>query len=245
MNDVNKLLSIIAYYLSEYDMDAVTVLGYRTRSEAFKTISMIFHHDNNYLKLRRDEFDALPTSASSRSGWRNRPAAREVANLASYLRTFSFEELTDLVKSLIDNQIGKDNVISRDVKEEDIHEVSEEQLESLINAVDPTATLRIVTKSAKVRILNTSVIKGLKSLYKGCRQICGSKPLASYDEDICEAHHIAYFTDSQNNNASNIVILCPNHHRLIHHLNPIFDLSEMSFAFSDGRHEKIILNKHL
>lgn len=90
MNDVTKTLSIIAYYLSEYDMKAVMALGYITRTEAFKNISVVFNHDNNYLKLRRDEFDALPTSSSNRNGWKNRPALKDVVDLASYLSDFSY-----------------------------------------------------------------------------------------------------------------------------------------------------------
>ena len=73
MTEVSKALSIIAYYLSEYDMDAVHTLGFKTQKEAFKQISVCFNKDNNYLKLRRDEFDALPSSSSHRNGWRNRP----------------------------------------------------------------------------------------------------------------------------------------------------------------------------
>ena len=40
MTETSKTLSIIAYYLSEYDMNAVSALGYHTRREAFeKTIT--------------------------------------------------------------------------------------------------------------------------------------------------------------------------------------------------------------
>lgn len=55
-------LSVIAYYLSEYDMKAVKELGFRTRQEAFNEISIIMGRENNYLKLRRDEFDVLTSS---------------------------------------------------------------------------------------------------------------------------------------------------------------------------------------
>ena len=59
-------------YFSEYDMQAVSELGFRTRNAAIQTISEQVGSGNNYLKLRRDEFDALPDSASQRKGWRNR-----------------------------------------------------------------------------------------------------------------------------------------------------------------------------
>ena len=73
MNATSKGLSVIAYYLSEFDMDAVHELGYKTRNEAMKQLSVLMGRDNNYLKLRRDEFDALPDSSSNRLGWKNRP----------------------------------------------------------------------------------------------------------------------------------------------------------------------------
>ena len=94
MNTTNRALSIIAFHLSEYDMKAVNALGFQTRSEAINSISQNVGNGNNYLKLRRDEFDALPESSSSRKGWRNRPPIKEVVEMAAYLRQFSFDEIT-------------------------------------------------------------------------------------------------------------------------------------------------------
>lgn len=57
--DNTKLMDIIAYYLSEYDMDAVLKLGYASRSEAFQKIGQFFGKNNNYLKRLRDEYDVV------------------------------------------------------------------------------------------------------------------------------------------------------------------------------------------
>ena len=43
-----------------------------------KSISVLAGKDKNYLKLRRDEFDALPGSSSHRIGFKSRPPAMEV-----------------------------------------------------------------------------------------------------------------------------------------------------------------------
>ena len=140
MEATSKVLSIIAYYLSEYDMDAVKALGYQTRSEAMKAISVAAGRDNNYLKLRRDEFDALPESSSSRKGWRNRAPLKEVEELGTYLHTFSFDELTEIVKSLIagfDDNATTLPQITHSIKADDL---SEEELEQIINFSDPNAT---------------------------------------------------------------------------------------------------------
>ena len=49
MEATNKVLSIIAFYLSEYDMDAVNALGFRNRTAAISTISNRVGKGNNYL----------------------------------------------------------------------------------------------------------------------------------------------------------------------------------------------------
>lgn len=85
-------LSVIAYYLSEYDMKAVKELGFRTRQEAFNEISIIMGRENNYLKLRRDEFDVL--TSSNRKGWRNRPVTQDVQKLFENLSEKTYDEIT-------------------------------------------------------------------------------------------------------------------------------------------------------
>lgn len=85
----------------------------------------------------------------------------------------------------------------------------------------------------------------LKKLYHGYCQLCGNRPFNVDTVDICEAHHIEYFSDSHNNNASNIVIICPNHHRMIHKCSPSFDEETHSFIYSDGRIEPLKINFHL
>lgn len=58
ITDANRKVSIIAFYLSKFDMDAVRALGYTNFSRAFEGVSVRFGKNNNYMKLRRDEFDA-------------------------------------------------------------------------------------------------------------------------------------------------------------------------------------------
>ena len=85
----------------------------------------------------------------------------------------------------------------------------------------------------------------IKRLYGGCCQLCGENAFREFNADISEAHHIAYFSDSQNNDSSNIIILCPNHHRLIHKLNPKFDYNRGCFVFSENSELRIGLDFHL
>ena len=62
---------------------------------------------------------------------------------------------------------------------------------------------------------------------------------------ITTKQDIAHFSDSQNNDSSNIIILCPNHHRLMHKLNPKFDSERGCFVFSDNSELRIEIDFHL
>ena len=240
----SRILSIIAYYLSEYDLNAVKALGYNNRSEAFRELSVIFKRENNYLKLRRDEFDALPESSSTRNGWRNREPAKDVVELAAYLRNFSYEEVTEMVVSLINNAQNK--YVDVSATDDFIDDHSEQDIEHIINSKDPTATIRYKNSTTNaVRVYNHSIIANLKKLYRGKCQICGDYPIPGMVIDICEAHHIEYFSESMNNDASNIIILCPNHHSLIHKLNPVFDRKTNKYILADSSEIRINLNYHL
>lgn len=251
-NKSSRTLSIIAYYLSEYDMDAVISLGYQNRAQAIREISEKFNRPNNYLKLRRDEFDALPFSRSHRNGWKNRDPAKDVLEMGEWLQRFSFEELTDLVTDLLENEAQADFC---EIKYEERSQIkkkaidftlmTEEEIEYTINAVDRNARVEIAIAPQKKRILKVSLINNLKMLYRGTCQLCGCKPFGIDKLDICEAHHIEYFSQSKNNNVSNIIILCPNHHRMIHKCNPIFDRNSLLFKYEDGRKEEIKINYHL
>lgn len=245
MRATSKVLSIIAYYLSEYDMDAVKALGYRTRTEAMKSISVAAGRDNNYLKLRRDEFDALPNSSSPRKGWRNRAPLKEVEELGTYLHTFSFYELTEIVESLIKGFDGNVTTIPPVTHSIKVDDLPEEELEQIINFSDPNATIEVVTKEMTHRVCNTAIVHRLKKLYGGNCQLCGLKPFADIGADICEAHHIEYYSATHNNDANNIIILCPNHHRLLHKLNPIYDSVKKEFVFEQGKTMHIKCNFHL
>lgn len=250
MDETSRVLSIIAYYLSEYDMEAVSALGFSNTSEAIKQISFLLGRNNNYLKWRRDEFDALPTSSSSRRGWANRPPNNEVLGLAAYLSGFSFQQLTEIVTALINNKINtEDELQEADVLKEDktadLEILSESEIEEIINYTDSTARLRIRTTQSKERVYNREIITQLKRLYRGRCQLCGTRPFEEYGVSICEAHHIEYFSQSGNNDSNNVVIVCPNHHRLLHALNPTFDREQKRFVFQNGVCESLVLNYHI
>lgn len=69
--------------------------------------------------------------------------------------------------------------------------------QSRVNAKDPEASIRIRMGNNKVRVYKTSIIKQMKKLYGGQCQLCGCRPFETFDVDICEAHHIDYFSSSK------------------------------------------------
>jgi len=100
--DINSKLSVCAYFLSKFDMQAVKSLGYATRTEAMTNISLKLGKENQYLKRRRDEFDVFMDN--SRKGQHNRKPTLAVKNYHEELRDLSFKDFEDKVKRIIDEQ---------------------------------------------------------------------------------------------------------------------------------------------
>lgn len=76
-------------------------------------------------------------------------------------------------------------------------------------------------------------------------QICGEDFGKRFEIHIVEAHHIDPFVATMNNDAANQIIICPNHHRVIHKVEPVFNRSRFLFIYLNGIEEKLLLNKHL
>lgn len=111
---------------------------------------------------------------------------------------------------------------------------------------DVDATIIEEPHLVKVRKLDRNVCLNLKKLYCYRCQICGQQISASYgDKPVIDAHHIDYFTKSLNNNYSNVLIVCPNHHRIIHAYNPVFKVQNKEFVYPNGYKEGLALNMHL
>lgn len=104
LTDNNRKATILAYYFSKFDRDAMKALGYSTLTEAFSDLSLKFGKDNHYLKLRRDEFD--PLTGSHRVGFNKRMPNAVVETFHNGLKHYTFEELTKIVQSILaDNEV--------------------------------------------------------------------------------------------------------------------------------------------
>jgi 5-methylcytosine-specific restriction enzyme A len=127
-----------------------------------------------------------------------------------------------------------------------VHENENEYEHSInYNLVDLGAGITTKPQIVKIRKLNRAIIESLKLLYDYRCQICGNDFSARYGVHISESHHIKPFTKSLNNDASNQIIICPNHHRIIHKAEPVFDYKTLTFRFSNNIEDGLILNRHL
>mgnify|MGYP000894286019 CR=1 FL=1 len=124
---------------------------------------------------------------------------------------------------------------------------SEQEYELSVNypESDPTAAILKEIKLTKIRKLNRAIGDSLKILYDYRCQLCGDDFGRKYNVHIAEAHHIDPFVTSLNNDADNQLIVCPNHHKVIHRAEPVFDRSRLLFVYSNGEEERVVLNIHL
>ena len=110
---------------------------------------------------------------------------------------------------------------------------------------DSTASILENERVVKIRKLNKKIGDNLKLLYGYRCQLCGKIIGEEFGSHIAEAHHIDYFVSSLNNDASNQLIVCPNHHSIIHDANPVFDRCKLLYVYNNGSVQHVLLNFHL
>lgn len=110
---------------------------------------------------------------------------------------------------------------------------------------DPIAGIILRPGIQKIRKLSRAIGDNLKQVYQYRCQICGQIIGEAYGSKLIHAHHIDYFTKSLNNDADNVMIVCPNHHGIIHEKNPRFDRTTLTYTYPNGYREGLLLNRHL
>lgn len=110
---------------------------------------------------------------------------------------------------------------------------------------DETASIKDVTRVQRIRHLDRSIGDYLKRLYDYRCQMTGERIGNEHNALVVEAHHIIPFTESLNNDTSNIIILSPSYHRIIHQAKPEWDGKNLSFHFQNGLVERVKIDKHL
>lgn len=126
-----------------------------------------------------------------------------------------------------------------------IKQMTEEEFEAAIIRTDPHAGIREKQKLVKIRQLDTAIGNSLKRVYGYRCQMTGEYVGEQHGISVVEAHHIRPFTQSLDNDTSNIMILSPNYHRIVHKAKPHFNRKTLSFEYPNGLIENVKLNRHL
>lgn len=242
---INQKKSLVAFYISKYNEDAFKELGYT--GPAYKAMDDLSIRitgptvvPNAYIKQRRDEFDVF--FDNGRVGRRNRKPTAAVTEMYERWNVMSFKEISELVKIVLGGMLEENQELNL---ETDGGIVSEYDVEMYLNFVDETASLNKNVKTVIERTYSKQKVDMLKRLYAYRCQICGKNVGLEYGANIAEAHHIKYFSKSVDNSSNNLLIVCPNHHSLIHALNPKFDYKELQYIYPDGKVDKVVLDLHL
>jgi len=92
---------------------------------------------------------------------------------------------------------------------------------------------------------NRWLADGLKSFYEYKCQVCGNDFQPNYGVDLAESHHIQYLHEGGLDISRNILVLCPNHHRVVHETNALFVESDLAYLYPNGLIEPLLLPTHL
>ena len=92
---------------------------------------------------------------------------------------------------------------------------------------------------------NRAHVEQLHSLYGGRCQLCGFDPELLYEARACRGHHIVYLSRGGRDELTNMMLVCPNHHEVIHATSAVFDFKDLRYVFSSGRREPLVMNRHL
>ena len=148
-----------------------------------------------------------------------------------------------------DDSYVLETIVSEEVKilKDTVHGKEERFVEAEIDYAekDEGAGIQMDHRLVKIRKLNRLIGENLKLLYGYRCQLCGQLIGEEFGSHIAEAHHIEYFINSLDNDASNQMIVCPNHHSIIHDANPIYDRRRRIYVYSNGREQPLKINKHL
>ena len=204
-------------------------IRYSRNGELSQALQQYFFKSMSYIKMIRESRDP-----------KDRSYVKMPDRLKEYLAIYTTEyEDTFLLEPIAQDDFQVMKKAIQGMRERTVENEIEYEMEDKSSGIEKR--LQIV----KIRKLNRKIGENLKLLYGYQCQICGQVIGEKYGSHIAEAHHIDYFVNSLNNDANNQMIVCPNHHSVIHDANPVFDRRRMVYRFDNGMEERIRFNKHL
>lgn len=102
MENNHKLALYVAYYLSRFNNEALTNLGYATWNNAFDDISEQLKVNKHSVKNWRDEFDPL---FEHRAGWHQRPMTPSRARVVQACENLTELQIREIVSDIISGRI--------------------------------------------------------------------------------------------------------------------------------------------
>lgn len=205
-------------------------IRYSEQSQIVQKLREIFHESYNYFMTQRQVF----------ANTRKQFILPE--NIHEFIRLYSTDMPDVFFLGCNTNyEYNRESGILSTMSEE----VYESMNDDALFLQDKTSTIQEKECVVKYRKIDRSIITRLKEFYDYRDEITGEKIGSEYGESVVEAHHIDYFTESLNNDTTNIIIISPNYHRIIHKHNPIFNRRKFQFEFSNGEILKLKLYDHL
>lgn len=124
----------------------------------------------------------------------------------------------------------------------------EERLEALLLSGDEEAVAALLRDEpaglaeerrhyllSQARLRSRTRVAELSELYRGRCQVCCWSAQPTFPFHVGEAHHVRWVSRGGADALSNLVLLCPNHHRIIHRADAQLDFGRMAFLSSGAR----------
>ena len=205
-------------------------IRYSPKSSLAVKLRTVFHRSYEYLQEQRQ----LPGMAR-----------RQISlpdSIQEYIRLYIVDSLKVIYMECCFDQEYEKLASTLKAIPEEVYEANDDDKFFM---ADKTASYIKKQLLVKYRKMDRSIIQMLKKYYDYRDEISGEKIGSEYGDSVVEAHHIEYFTKTQNNDSTNIIIISPNYHRIIHKNNPHFNREEFQFEFLNGEVLKLKLYDHL
>ena len=108
----------------------------------------------------------------------------------------------------------------------------------------PEKPKKIIIPEHEEYYRDSLLAESLKSIYDHRCQVCGMNFKIKYEKPFSETHHIDSLSQSGLDISKNIIVICPNHHRIIHKTNAEFDRSKLLYKYPNGYEERLLLADH-
>ncbi len=227
----------------------IVQIRYNPTSAIARDLRVIFSDLYQYMLTIRHNNPNNPSNESAMNHPdQHHPRGKVKITIPDTLKAFLLVRFTDRPDVfLVENQLASFSTGAAQILvqyNELEYETFSEREDGLV-LLDSKASIEVRQGLLKIRRLDRTIGEQLKVLYDYRCQICGEDFGKPYAAHAVEAHHIDPFTRSLNNNGDNQVIICPNHHHVIHQVEPVFHREKRAFFFPNGYVETLRLNQHL